>query len=105
MDTEARHAHKTRHSRQDGYKGHVAVEPETGLFTGVELAKAAGDDNHEAVIGLRLLARGTRSDVLGDSAYGTGEMRAALGAPRPSPFGSDQATAAAGDGAGRVQHR
>ncbi len=82
VDTEARHAHKTRHSRQDGYKGHVAVEPETGLFTGVELAKAAGDDNHEAVIGLRLLAREEPGlDVLGDSAYGTGEMRAALAHP------------------------
>ena len=56
MDTEARHVHKTVHSRQDGFKGHVAVEPETGLFTTVQLAKAAGEDNHQAVIGLHLLA-------------------------------------------------
>jgi hypothetical protein len=82
VDTEARHVHKTVHSRQDGFKGHVAVEPETGLFTAVALAKAAGEDNHEAVIGLDLLA-GERPglEVLGDSAYGTGELRAALAEP------------------------
>jgi len=79
VDTEARHVHKTVHSRQDGYKGHVAVEPETGLFTAVQLAKAAGEDNHEAVIGLNLLADEPADlQVLGDSAYGTGDLRAAL---------------------------
>jgi hypothetical protein len=40
VDTDARHVHKTVHQRQDGYKGHVAVEPETGIFTAVQLAKA-----------------------------------------------------------------
>ena len=79
VDTQARHVHKTVHARQDGFKGHVAVEPETGLFTAVRLAKAAGDDNHEAVIGLELLAgEPAGAVVLGDSAYGTGELRAAL---------------------------
>ncbi len=79
VDPEARHVHKTVHQRQDGFKAHVAVEPDTGIFTGVELAKAAGDDNHEAVIGARLLdGEGDNLEVLGDSAYGTGDMRAAL---------------------------
>ena len=31
VDPEARHAHKTVHRRQDGFKAHVAVEPDTGL--------------------------------------------------------------------------
>jgi Transposase DDE domain/Transposase domain (DUF772) len=79
VDTQARHVHKTVHSRQDGYKGHVAVEPETGLFTAVQLAKAAGEDNHEAVVGLDLVAdEPAGTEVLGDSAYGTGDLRAAL---------------------------
>ena len=26
--------HKTRHAYRDGYKAHVAAEPETGLITG-----------------------------------------------------------------------
>ena len=30
VDTESRHVHKTVHHRQDGFKGHVAVEPDTG---------------------------------------------------------------------------
>ena len=82
VDTEARHVHKTVHSRQDGFKGHVAVEPETGLFTAVTLAKAAGEDNHEAVVGLGLLAgEDPGLEVLGDSAYGTGDLRAALADP------------------------
>lgn len=79
VDTETRHVHKTVHQRQDGFKGHVAVEPETGIFTGVKLTKANGDDNHEAAVGLELIA-GTPAgtEVLGDSAYGTGDMRMAL---------------------------
>jgi hypothetical protein len=68
VDTEARHVHKTVHSRQDGFKGHVAVEPETGLFTAVQLAKAAGEDNHEAVIGLGGRCKSTlRSGVVAAS--------------------------------------
>jgi transposase len=79
VDTDARHVHKTVHQRQDGYKGHVAVEPQTGIFTDVQLTKANGDDNHEAVIGLNLIAdEPTGTEILGDSAYGTGDMRAAL---------------------------
>lgn len=83
VDPQARHVHKTVHARQDGYKGHIAVEPDTGIFTGVELAKAAGEDNHEAVVGLRLLDGETDqiAEVLGDSAYGTADMRAALADP------------------------
>ena len=33
VDPEARHAHKTVHRRQDGFKAHVAVEPKTGIIT------------------------------------------------------------------------
>jgi hypothetical protein len=31
VDPEARHAHKTREHRQDGFKAHIVVEPDTGL--------------------------------------------------------------------------
>ena len=84
VDPDARHVHKTVHHRQDGYKAHVAVEPDTGLFTGARLTKANGAGNHEAVVGVQLLeAEDRRPDtdglqVLGDSAYGTGEARDAL---------------------------
>jgi transposase-like protein DUF772 len=33
VDPDARHAHKTVHRRQDGFKAHIAAEPDTGLVT------------------------------------------------------------------------
>ncbi|WP_234789759.1 transposase, partial [Mycolicibacterium mucogenicum] len=79
VDPDARHAHKTVHRRQDGFKAHIAIEPDTGIITDCALTKASGPDNHEAVVGLALLQEepaGVR--VLGDSAYGTGAARATL---------------------------
>ena len=75
VDPEARHAHKTRSRRQDGYKAHVVVEPDTGIVTDAALAPAAGPDNSDAAVGIGLLA-GEHGpvEVLADSAYGTGEM-------------------------------
>jgi hypothetical protein len=84
VDEQARHVHKTVHHRQDGFKGHVVIEPDTGLFTGADLTEAAGTDNHEAVVGLDLLSQDPNItpahdlEVLGDTAYGTGQARAAL---------------------------
>lgn len=31
VDPETRHAHKSREKKQDGFKAHVVVEPDTGL--------------------------------------------------------------------------
>ena len=79
VDPDARHAHKTVHRRQDGFKAHVAVEPDTGIITDCLLTKASGADNHEAVVGLALLEHEPHPvEVLGDCAYGTGDARAAL---------------------------
>jgi Transposase DDE domain len=81
VDPQARHVHKSVHRRQDGYKAHVAIEPDTGLFTAGEVTEAAGEDNHEAVVGLSLLDNDIHAgefEVLGDSAYGTGDARNAL---------------------------
>ena len=33
VDPDARHAHKTVHRRQDGFKAHLAIEPDTGIIT------------------------------------------------------------------------
>jgi IS5 family transposase len=79
VDPEARHAHKTVHRRQDGFKAHIAVEPDTGLITDCTLSKASGVDTHDAVVGLGLLENEvTPLEVLADSAYGTGQARADL---------------------------
>jgi transposase len=79
VDPDARHAHKTVHRRQDGFKAHLAIEPDTGIITDCTLTKAAGADTHDAVVGLSLLNdEPDPVTVLGDSAYGTGDARAAL---------------------------
>ncbi len=84
VDPDSRHAHKTRERRQDGFKAHVVVEPDTGLITDTALSKATGADNSDATVGIALLTGDpTLGDdqpveVLGDSAYGTGDALAAL---------------------------
>ena len=79
VDPEARHAHKTVHRRQDGFKAHIAVEPETGIITDCTLTKASGPDTHDAAVAAQLLADEDEPvTVLGDSAYGSGEFRAHL---------------------------
>jgi IS5 family transposase len=79
VDTDSRHVHKTVHRRQDGFKAHLAVEPDSGIITDCALTKATGADNHEAAVGLQLLDdEDSTVTVLADSAYGAGEFRAEL---------------------------
>ena len=83
-DPEARHTRKSPESRRDGFRAHVAACPETGLITDEQLTKASGEDNSDAAAGARFLAdhvagAGPECEWYGDSAYGTGELRAALG--------------------------
>jgi hypothetical protein len=81
VDPEARHVHKNRTRHQDGFKGHVSFEPETGLFTEVALTSGSGPESHDAAVAEDLLAGEDASlTVLGDSAYGTGHLRAHLAA-------------------------
>jgi hypothetical protein len=82
VDPDARHAHKTVHRRVDGFTAHVVVEPDTGLITNTRLTRAAGTENTDAAVGIDLLAEDPTVpgpvQVLGDSAYGTGDALAAL---------------------------
>lgn len=57
VDTQTRHTRKSKANRKDGFRGHLAVEPETGLITDCELTKAAGDNNTDAVVGEQMIAR------------------------------------------------
>ena len=108
VDPDARHAHKSRERRQDGYKAHVVVEPDTGLITNTALTKATGPDNSDATVGIALLdddpsRHPARVEVLADSAYGTGDALAALETAGHHP--GDQALAAAPGGRRRVHPR
>jgi IS5 family transposase len=76
VDPESRHAHKTSHAYRDGYKAHVAAEPDTGLVTNCDLSPGNTGDAETAPGLLEGEPEGT--EVLGDSAYGSGELRAHL---------------------------
>ena len=76
VDPDARHIHKNRTRHQDGFKAHVSFEPEAGLFTAVALTGGGGTANHEAAVADGLPgAEDGQLTVLGDTAYGTGELR------------------------------
>lgn len=76
VDPDARHMHKSRSTYRDGYKAHIAVEPDTGIITAVSLTAANTPDGPTGVELLADEAEGL--EVLADSAYGSGETRAAL---------------------------
>ena len=76
VDPEARHMHKSRSDYRDGYKAHLAVEPETGLITAAALTPASTPDGPTGVTLLEGEEPGLQ--VLADGAYGSGETLAAL---------------------------
>ena len=55
VDPESRHTRKSRENRQEGFKAHLVVEPDTGLTTAAALTKTNGPDNSDATIGGQLL--------------------------------------------------
>ena len=68
--------HKSRSNYRDGYKAHLAVEPESGIITAVELTPANTGDGP---VGVTLLDDETDAvEVFADSAYGSGRVRADL---------------------------
>ncbi|HVC41301.1 MAG TPA: IS1182 family transposase [Candidatus Saccharimonadales bacterium] len=75
-DPESRHVHKTDHNYRDGFKAHVAVEPETGLITACDLS--AGNVGDAQVAPGLLADESPGLEVLADSAYGSGQHRAQL---------------------------
>jgi hypothetical protein len=115
VDPDARHTRKSPEARRDGYRAHVAADPDTGIVTDEQLTKASGADNADPAVAQRFLANdlattcdshadtdggggepntttggvpqqpaGTPDGVpgrewYGDSAYGTGDLRDALG--------------------------
>ena len=130
VDPDARHTRKSPEARRDGYRAHVAADPETGIITDEKLTKAAGQDNSDPAVAEEFLAaeaaragaEGTGAagppgpDAAGsqdgdggplawygDSAYGTGDLRDAIG--KAGAPGGDQAQAAAAPGGGRVHRR
>jgi hypothetical protein len=77
VDPQARHGHKTAAHGLDGYKAHIAADPDSEVICAAEVSPAATGD---AVVAPRLLGdlvegeggQPARAVVYGDSAYGTG---------------------------------
>ena len=108
VDPESRHARKNWHTRTDGYRAHLAAEPGTGIITDEDLTMACGPGCSDGEAAARFLAAEHEQDGHGqgsgagggaargggpgqdtgdghltwyaDSAYGTGELRAAIAA-------------------------
>jgi hypothetical protein len=57
VDPRARHTRKSRSQRRDGYRAHLAAEPDTGLITDCEMTMATGPDNTDAAMGVTLADR------------------------------------------------
>jgi len=77
VDPQARHGHKTAAHGFDGYKAHVAVDPDAEVICAAEVSAATSGDAAVAPTLLGDLASGAGDQaappvVYGDSAYGTG---------------------------------
>ncbi len=98
VDPDARHTRKSPGARRDGYRAHLAADPETGIITGEKLTRAAGTENSDPAVAEEFLAAeagspgspaagraddgaaaGRDLSWYGDSAYGTGDLRGATG--------------------------
>ena len=96
VDPEARHGHKTAAHGFDGYKAHVAVDPDSEVICAAEVSAATTGDAVVAPTLLGDLAPGegepaAQAVVYGDSAYGTGAHLAWLDQPRAHADGQDPA--------------
>lgn len=80
VDTEMRHGRKSQHTRFDGYKlSAAATNTPQPLITAVHVAPASEQDGPQAKHLIESQPPGRRpARVLGDSAYGTGPVRAEL---------------------------
>jgi hypothetical protein len=81
VDPEARHGHKTQSRHFDGYKGHVAIDPDSEIITATEVTAGNVADGAvaETLVGAEL-ADAKKADanepveIYGDASYGTADL-------------------------------
>jgi len=78
VDPDARHGHKTRSRGFDGYKAHVAVDPDSEIITDTTVTPGNAGDASVATDLIDDLGNSDDATVFGDSAYGTGAFQAHL---------------------------
>jgi hypothetical protein len=81
VDPQARHGHKTNHRGFDGYKGHLALDPDSELVTATAVTAGNTGDVEPVADLINDLTDPTGTDpagdaaaVYGDAAYGAGEV-------------------------------
>jgi len=92
VDPDARHTRKSPEARRDGYRAHVAACPQTGIITDEKLTRASGEENADPAVAAEFVAAEHASpdqdgqdaarqplSWYADSAYGTGNLREAIG--------------------------
>jgi enamine deaminase RidA (YjgF/YER057c/UK114 family) len=80
VDPEARHGHKSRNRRFDGYKTHLSIDPDSELIDEVAVTAANAPDRDAVDDLLEGLAdEEEKPEIFGDSAYADGATRQALG--------------------------
>jgi IS5 family transposase len=93
VDPDARHTRKSPEARRDGYRAHLAADPETGIITDEKLTRAAGEQNSDPAVAAEFLAAETGPASSGTAdepaaAQGGQDGTAPAGTPKP-PAGSD----------------
>jgi Transposase DDE domain/Transposase domain (DUF772) len=111
VDPQARHGHKTAAHGFDGYKAHIAADPDSEVICAAEVSPATTGD---AVVAPTLLGELTKSEqgggppgavVYGDSAYGTGTHLAWLDTHGLTPMVKTQLPTAPGGRFAKDQFR
>ncbi len=81
VDPEARHGHKTQSRHFDGYKGHVAIDPDSEIITATEVTAGNVADGAvaETLVGAELedakkADANEPVEIYGDASYGTADL-------------------------------
>ena len=101
VDPDARHTRKSPEARRDGYRAHVAADPETGIITDEKLTRAAGQENSGPAVAEQFLAAEATREDGGQAGAAADPGPGAAGSPDSggTPDGDDEPPAWYGDSA------
>ncbi len=103
VDPDARHTRKSPEARRDGYRAHLAADPETGIITDEKLTRACGEENSDPAVAEQFLAAEAGREDPG-AAVASGSPPAGhgpAGQPGPDTAGRDSGGEAGGDSGGQ----
>jgi hypothetical protein len=90
VDPDARHTRRSPEARRDGYRAHVAADPETGIITDEKLTRAAGTENSDPAVAEEFLAAETGADAAGRAdSTADGEIPGGAGEPADGQAAGD----------------